>query len=88
MITSNDVPKGQSNIESNFGYIPFISIAKELSNNQLLDLEFAYRLDRIYSGDSLFYNNESNNEVSQQLSHQNVMQPMNAARVSRQQFLT
>ena len=60
MITSNDVPKGQSNIESNFGYIPFISIAKELSNNQLLDLEFAYRLDRIYSGDSLLYNNESN----------------------------
>jgi len=60
MITSNDIPKGQSNIESNFGYISFISIAKELSNNQLLDLEFAHRLDRIYSGDSLFYNNESN----------------------------
>ena len=59
MITSNDIPKGQSNIESNFGYISFISIAKELSNNQLLDLEFAHRLDRIYSGDSLFYNNES-----------------------------
>ena len=57
--TSNDVPRGQSNIESNFGYIPFISIAKGLSNNQLFDLEFAYRLDRIYSGDSLFYNNES-----------------------------
>ena len=45
MITSNDVPKGQSNIESNFGYIPFISVAKELSNNQLIDLEFAYQLD-------------------------------------------
>ena len=60
MITSNDIPKGQSNIESNFGYISFISIAKELSNNQLLDLEFAHRLNRIYSGDSLFYNNESN----------------------------
>ena len=60
MITSNDIPKGQSNIESNFGYISFISIAKELSNNQLLDLEFAHRLDRIYFGDSLFYNNESN----------------------------
>jgi len=60
MITSNDIPKGQSNIESNFGYISFISIAKELSNNQLLDLEFAHRLDRTYSGDSLFYNNESN----------------------------
>ena len=58
--TSNDVPRGQSNIESNFGYIPFISIAKGLSNNQLFDLEFAYRLDRIYSGDSLFHNNESN----------------------------
>ena len=37
--TSNDVPRGQSNIESNFGYIPFISIAKGLSNNQLFDLE-------------------------------------------------
>ena len=60
MITSNDIPKGQSNIESNFGYISFISIAKELSNNQLLDLEFAYRLDRAYSGDSLLYNSESN----------------------------
>ena len=58
--TSNDIPRGQSNIESNFGYIPFISIAKGLSNNQLFDLEFAYRLDRTYSGDSLFYNNESN----------------------------
>ncbi len=60
IITSNDVPKGQSNIESNLGYIPFISISKDLSNNQLLDLEFSYRLDRIYSGDSLIYNNESN----------------------------
>ncbi len=60
MITNNDIPKGQSNIESNFGYISFISIAKKLRNKQLLDFEFAHRLDRIYSGDSLFYNNESN----------------------------
>ena len=59
VLTSNDVPDGQSSIESTMGYIPTLSLFKELSNNQLVDMEWAYRLDRFYSGDSLFNNNES-----------------------------
>jgi hypothetical protein len=58
-LTSNDVPNGLSSTESTLGYIPTLSLFKNLSNNQLVDIEWAYRLDRTYSGDSLFYNNES-----------------------------
>ena len=41
------------------GYIPTLSLFKELSDNQLVDIEWAYRLNRAYSGDSLLHNNES-----------------------------
>jgi hypothetical protein len=41
------------------GYIPTLSLFKELSDNQLVDIEWAYRLDRAYSGDSLFHKKES-----------------------------
>ena len=41
------------------GYIPTLSLFKELSDNQLVDIEWAYRLDRAYSGDSLLHKNES-----------------------------
>ncbi len=58
-LTSNDVPDGQSSIESTMGYIPTLSLFKELSDNQLVDIEWAYRLDRAYSGDSLLYSNQS-----------------------------
>ena len=58
-LTSNDVPSGQSSFESNIGYIPTFSLFKELSNNQLVDMEWAYRLDRTYSGVSLLHNNAS-----------------------------
>jgi hypothetical protein len=58
-LTSNDIPDGLSSTESTLGYIPTLSLFKNLSNNQLVDIEWAYRLDRTYSGDSLFYNNES-----------------------------
>ena len=58
-LTSNDIPGKRSSIEFSHGYLPTFSLFKNLSNNQLLDMEWAYRLDRTYSGDSLFYNNES-----------------------------
>ncbi len=58
-LTSTDVPDGLSSIESTLGYIPTLSLFKDLSNTQLLDMEWAYRLDRAYSGNSLFNNNES-----------------------------
>ena len=48
-LTSNDVPDDQSSIESTMGYIPTLSLFKELSDNQLVDIEWAYRLDRAYS---------------------------------------
>ena len=59
ILTSNDVPDGESSIESTMGYIPTLSLFKELSDNQLVDIEWAYRLNRAYSGDSLLHNNES-----------------------------
>jgi hypothetical protein len=58
-LTSNDVPDNQSSIESTMGYIPTLSLFKELSDNQLVDIEWAYRLDRAYPGDSLLHKNES-----------------------------
>lgn len=62
-LTGNDVPSGQSSFESTIGYIPTISFAKQLTNGQLLDFEWAYRLDRSYSGDSLFSNHEKNHRL-------------------------
>ena len=53
------MPNSRSSIESTMGYIPTFSLFKELSNNQLVDTEWAYRLNRFYSGDSLFNKNES-----------------------------
>ena len=57
-LTGNDVPNGQSPLESTIGYIPTLSVLQELSNNQLLDMELSYRLDRTYSGNSLINNTE------------------------------
>ena len=58
-LTSNDVPVGQSSLESNIGYIPIFSLFRKLDNNRLLDMELSCRLDRIYSGDSLINNVEN-----------------------------
>ena len=58
-LTSNDIPNGASSIESTLGYIPTFSFIKSLSNAQSMDTELAYRIDRSYSGDSIFYNNVS-----------------------------
>jgi hypothetical protein len=47
------VPTGQSAYESNMGYIPIFAFYKELGHLSMLDLEYAYRFDYSYSGDSL-----------------------------------
>ena len=52
-MTSNDVSSGQSTVESNIGYIPTLSLFRALDNSRLLDIELSYRLDRMYSDDSL-----------------------------------
>ena len=58
-LQGTDAPIGQPSFETNVGYIPTFSFFKGLSNDQLVDMEWAYRLDRSYSGQALLYNNES-----------------------------
>ena len=52
-LTGDNIPSDISSVESNIGYIPTVSLFKNLENNKFLDLEFSYQLNRIYSGDSL-----------------------------------
>ena len=58
-LTSNDVPNDQSSIESTLGYVPTLSLFKDLSASQFIDVEWACRLDRSYSADSLLNNLEN-----------------------------
>lgn len=57
-LTGNDSPANRSSFESQFGYIPTLSLSHDLNSNSFVDLEWGYRLERIYSGDSLVYNVE------------------------------
>ena len=45
--------ENQPNFKFQMGYIPIISANKKLSHDSMVDLEWAYRLDRSYNGDSL-----------------------------------
>ena len=62
-LTGNDVPAGQSAFESTIGYIPTLSLSKNNSELSFIDFEWAYRLDRSYSGDSLVSNHEKNHRL-------------------------
>ena len=62
-LTNNDVPNDQSSIESTLGYIPTLSLFKNLSASQFIDVEWAYRFDRSYSADSLFNNHENHHRL-------------------------
>ena len=62
-LTGNDGPSGQSAIESSIGYIPTFSLSRDLSDFTFFDFEWAYRLDRSYSGDSLVSNHEKNHRL-------------------------
>ena len=53
-IAGNDVPKHWSKYQSTINYIPTLSLKKEISNQGLLDFEWAYQLQIDYSGDSLY----------------------------------
>ena len=81
-LTSNNAPPGQPSLESNIGYIPTLSLLRELDNNRLLDMELSYRLDYIYSGDSFLKNTEafhrywirySNNKLEARLGLQKIV---------------
>ena len=62
-LTSNDVPNDQSSIESTLGYVPTLSLFKNLSASQFIDVEWAYRFDRSYFADSLFNNHENHHRL-------------------------
>ena len=62
-LTGNDVPSGQSAFESSLGYIPTFSLSQDLSDFTFFDFEWACRLDRAYSGDSLVSNHEKNHRL-------------------------
>ena len=57
-LTGDNIPSDISSVESNIGYMPTVSLFKNLENNKFLDLEFSYQLNRIYSGDSLMTDND------------------------------
>ncbi|MEA1881550.1 MAG: hypothetical protein U9N31_04050, partial [Candidatus Marinimicrobia bacterium] len=59
----NDAPTGQSSLETSLGYLPTFSLSRDVSDFQLIDFEWAYRLVRTYSGDSLFSNHENNHRL-------------------------
>ena len=52
-LTSSDVPDDLSSYQSNFLYLPKLSILKQLTSNQVIDSELSLRWMRNYSGDSL-----------------------------------
>lgn len=52
-LTSNNVPPNYSNVESKIGTISTFSIFSDLINNQLVDFEYAHKIDQMYSGDSI-----------------------------------
>ncbi len=52
-LTSNDIPKNFSTIESKLGTITTFSLYSDLINNHLIDFEYAHKIDQTYSGDSI-----------------------------------
>ena len=59
-LTSNDVVKGNSDYE--FGYIllPTFSIEKEITSEKFIDFEYAYKINRDFSGGSIRSSNDKN----------------------------
>lgn len=52
-IFGDDPPEERSSFETQLGYIPTISFYQHLNDERLLDMEWAYRLNRVYSGEDL-----------------------------------
>ncbi|MFL2983588.1 MAG: hypothetical protein ACJZ12_04275 [Candidatus Neomarinimicrobiota bacterium] len=63
ILTSNDIPDGWSHYESKISYLPTLSIKKDFSNNAMLDIEWAYRINRDYIGESLYSNVEKQHRL-------------------------
>ena len=51
IIHGDDPPVGRSSFETTLGYIPMLSLAQNLPNDRFVDLEWGYRMSRVYSGE-------------------------------------
>ena len=55
MLHGNDPPAGHSSFVTDLGYIPMLSLSRDLSINQFVDLEWSYRMQyRMYEEDVVF----------------------------------
>jgi len=67
-----DASIDQSSFESSIGYIPTVSFFRGLSHEGLLDVEWAYRVEQYYSGDSLLFENYDPHRVWVRYSSQTI----------------
>ena len=51
VIHGDDPPAGRSSFETTLGYIPMLSVAHNLSDDRFMDLEWGYRMGKVYAGD-------------------------------------
>ena len=51
VIHGDDPPVGRSSFETTLGYIPMLSLSRDLSINRFVDLEWGYRMGKVYAGD-------------------------------------
>ena len=51
VIHGDDPPVGRSSFETTLGYIPMLSLARNLSDDRFVDLEWGYRMGMVYAGD-------------------------------------
>ena len=58
-IVGDDAAEGRSSVETAMGYIPTLSLARELSSDRLVDFEWAYRFSWNYSGEDLLSRSEN-----------------------------
>ena len=57
MLHGNDPPAGHSSFVTDLGYIPMLSLSRDLSINRFVDLEWSYRMQyRMYEEDVVFSN--------------------------------
>ncbi|SVC68494.1 uncharacterized protein METZ01_LOCUS321348, partial [marine metagenome] len=57
-ITGDDAYLENSFFESSLGYIPTFSLYEELDDNKMLDMEFSYRINYLFSENSLIREHE------------------------------
>ena len=57
-IFGDDPAEESSSIESQIGYIPTLSLSRQFADDRLLDIEWAYRVSRSYSGEDVLTSRE------------------------------